>query len=76
MRALEQANEENGLVRMIPTSNLREPFPRRSQGEYLEALQNKIGVNPMVKPEQTEEGLSRGLIDLPQPFKKGGKVKK
>ena len=74
MRALEQANEENGLVRMIPTPNLREPFPRRSQEEYLNALQEKIGIKPMVKPEQTEEGVSRGLIDLPQLFKKGGKV--
>jgi hypothetical protein len=72
MRSLEKAGEEYGLVRMIPTPNLREPFPRRSQEEYLDALKQKIGNKPMVTPEQTEEGISRGLIELPEMFKKGG----
>jgi hypothetical protein len=75
MRALEKANEDNALVQMIPTPNLREPFPRRSQEEYLEALQNKIGIKPMITPEQTEEGVSRGLIELPEMFAPGGAVK-
>jgi hypothetical protein len=74
MRALEKAGEEYGLVRMIPTPNLREPFPRRSQEEYLEALKEKIGPRPFVMPEQTEEGISRGLIELPEMFAEGGAV--
>jgi hypothetical protein len=73
--ALEKLGDKSTLVQMIPTPNLREPFPRRSQEEYLEALQNKIGIKPMVTPEQTEEGVSRGLIDLPEMFAPGGAVK-
>jgi hypothetical protein len=75
MRALDKSGDESALVEMIPTPNLREPFPRRSQEEYLEALQEKIGRRPFVTPEQTEEGVSRGLIELPEMFAPGGAVK-
>jgi hypothetical protein len=72
--ALEKLGDKSTLVQMIPTPNLREPFPRRSQEEYLEALKEKIGPRPFVMPEQTEEGISRGLIELPEMFAQGGSV--
>jgi hypothetical protein len=75
MRSLDKAGEESALVQMIPTPNLREPFPRRSQEEYLDALHEKIGRRSFVSPEQTEEGVSRGLIELPEMFAAGGAIK-
>lgn len=49
--ALEELGDENTLWRMLPRSNLREPFPRRSQEEYLQALTERLGEAPLVIPE-------------------------
>lgn len=49
--ALEELGDENTLWRMLPRANLREPFPRRSQEEYLQALIERIGQEPLVVPE-------------------------
>jgi hypothetical protein len=79
--ALAKLGDQTSLVRMLPRANLREAFPRRSQEEYLEALINKIGNKPMVTPQPDFDpvkgvDIPRGLIQLPELFKKGGKVKK
>jgi hypothetical protein len=79
--ALAKLGDQTSLVRMLPRANLREALPRRSQEEYLEALINKIGNKPMVTPQPNFDpvkgvDIPRGLIQLPEMFKKGGKVKK
>ena len=78
--ALAKLGNKTSLVRMLPRANLRESLPRRSQEEYLEALVNKIGNKPMVTPQPDFDpvkgvDIRRGLIDLPEMFKKGGSVK-
>jgi hypothetical protein len=76
--ALEKLGDQSTLVRMMPRAALREPFPRRSQEEYLNALVEKIGQKPFVKPQvyrdDAGKDVRRGLIELPDMFKKGGKV--
>lgn len=77
--ALEKHGEQSTIVKMLPTYNLRENLPRRSQEEYLNALIEKIGQRPAVKPQlyfdpSTEKEVSRSLIDLPEMFKDGGDV--
>ena len=71
------------LWRMLPRAALREPFPRRSQEEYLEALMNELGSDtPLVIPEgrflprleETDE-LKRDwtkALQLPKLFAEGG----
>lgn len=76
--ALEKLGDQSTLVRMMPRAALREPFPRRSQEEYLKALTEQIGQKPFVKPQKymDDQGkdVRRGLIELPELFKKGGDV--
>ena len=71
------------LWRMLPRAALREPLPRRSQEEYLEALMNELGSDtPLVIPEgrflprleETDE-LKRDwtkALQLPKLFAEGG----
>lgn len=73
------------LWRMLPRAALREPFPRRSQEEYLEALMNELGSDtPLVIPEgrffprleETDE-LKRDwtkALQLPKLFAEGGQA--
>ena len=76
--ALQKLGDQSTLVQMMPRSNLREAFPRRSQEEYLNTLIEKIGQRPAVRPEvftnpdKPTETIKRGIIDLPDLFKKGG----
>jgi len=76
--ALEKLGDQSTLVRMMPRAALREPFPRRSQEEYLKALTEQIGQKPFVKPQvfmdDAGKDVRRGLIELPEMFKNGGDV--
>ena len=79
--ALSKLGDQSSLVQMMPRANLREGLPRRSQEEYLQALQEKLGYRPMVTPEpdfnpETGKDVSRGLIELPDMFAAGGNVVK
>jgi len=69
-RAMADAGEQSGLVRLEPRAELREPFPRRSQEEYIEALRQELGMTGnKVIPQGGYEG-----IDLPPIYKQGGEV--
>lgn len=66
-RALAESGQPTSLVRLIPRAELREPFPRRSQEEYLDALRQELdltgnlvlpegGGSPIVLPDIYAEG--------------------
>jgi hypothetical protein len=79
-RALAGRGEEKSLVQLIPRSELREPFPRRSQEEYLEALKKELEMTGnKVRPESEDvygggqiQQIKRGLIELPDLYADGG----
>ena len=79
-RALAGRGEEKSLVQLIPRSELREPFPRRSQEEYLEALKKELEMTGnKVRPESEDvygggqiQQIKRGLIELPDLYAEGG----
>lgn len=78
-RAMTEAGEPSSLVRLEPRSELREPFPRRSQEEYLEALRKELEMtDDMVLPEKFEDVsgrlMGRPAIKLPDVYAKGGAV--
>ena len=73
MRALEGIGDEKALVRLFPRASVREPLPRRSRSEFLEALSEKYG-NPL---RLDPEGFESVIIDMSrpvEPFKEGGEV--
>jgi hypothetical protein len=80
-RALESNAEPASLVRLLPRSELREPFPRRSQEEYIDALKQELEMTGnKVIPEKyfnnfKQEELKRPPIILPDIYAKGGSVK-
>jgi len=80
-RALESNAEPASLVRLLPRSELREPFPRRSQEEYIDALKQELEMTGnKVIPEKyfdnfKQEELKRPPIILPDIYAKGGAVK-
>jgi hypothetical protein len=80
-RALESKAEPASLVRLLPRSELREPFPRRSQEEYIDALKKELEMTGnKVIPEKyfdnfKQEELKRPPIILPDIYAKGGAVK-
>lgn len=70
--ALARQGNQSTLIGIDPRPELRE-LPRSSQEEYLNALASEVGGrNPFVTPQQSE--VKRGLIELPEMFKKGGLV--
>jgi len=79
-RALAGRGEEKSLVQLIPRAELREPFPRRSQEEYLEALKKELEMTGnKVRPEAEDvygdgqiQQIKRGLIELPDLYAEGG----
>lgn len=74
-RALANRGENASIVQILPRAELREPLPRRSQEEYIEALRKELG--PKVRPQQnlTGEGpRDRPPIDMPDIYAKGGAV--
>jgi hypothetical protein len=83
-RALAMRGEESGLVQLLPRAELREPFPRRYQDEYIEALKAELGLTGnKVLPEKFnipsnsvfDKQLQRPEIMLPDIYAKGGAVK-
>ena len=80
-RAMTKNDETSSLVRLLPRSEMREPFPRRSQEEYIEALKEELSLTGnKVKPENytnldSIKVITRPPIDLPDIYAKGGSVK-
>lgn len=70
--ALAKQGNQSTLIGIDPRPELRE-LPRSSQEEYLNALASEVGgKSPFVMPQESE--VKRGLIELPEMFKKGGLV--
>ena len=79
-RVLADKGEQASLVQLLPDAELREPFPRRYQDEYLEALKKELGLsNYMVNPETyfdklMQKEIKRKAIGLPDVYAAGGAV--
>jgi hypothetical protein len=81
-RALSAKGVDKSLVQIIPRAELREPFPRRSNDEYLDALRKEMGMtNNMVRPEDEDKygngqitTVKRPPIQLPDFYADGGNV--
>jgi len=79
-RALAGKGEKSGIVQLIPRSELREGFPRRSQEEYIEALKKDLEMTGgMVRPEAEDvygggqiQQIIRKPIALPDVYADGG----
>jgi hypothetical protein len=79
-RALAGKGEEKNLIQLLPRSELREPFPRRYQDEYIEALKKELEMTGnMVRPESEEiygggqiQQIMRKPIKLPELYAEGG----
>jgi hypothetical protein len=79
-RALAGRGEEKSLVQLLPRAELREPFPRRSQEEYLEALKKELEMTDnLVRPEAEDvygagqiQQIKRKPIALPDVYAEGG----
>jgi hypothetical protein len=82
-RALAGAGQQRSLVQLIPNYELRDPLPRGSQEDYIQALKEEMAMTGnKVKPEKYfDDSLPKNLlierppIDLPDFYAKGGKVK-
>lgn len=81
-RALAGLGESTNLIQLLPRAELREPFPRRSQEEYIDAIRKEMEMTGnMVSPEEyfhhiLEKNVKRDPIRLPDLYAKGGAVKK
>ena len=82
-RTLANKGEKTGLVQLLPRAELREPFPRRSQEEYIEALKKELEMtNNVVEPQvyfsrdafAHPPQIKRPAINLPDIYAKGGAV--
>jgi hypothetical protein len=74
-RALATQGVGANLIQLLPRSELREGFPRRSQEEYVDALRQEMDMtNHMVYPEKIEKYRDRPPIKLPEFFTKGGSI--
>jgi hypothetical protein len=83
-RAMAERGDPAGLVQLLPRAELREPFPRRDQEEYLEALRKELEMTDnLVIPEKylapSDESsfgnwIYRPAIKLPEIFADGGGV--
>ena len=72
-RALAASGQPTSLVRLVPRAELREPFPRRTQEEYIQALRNELDLTGnLVMPE----GGTGSAIVLPDIYAEGGEVHK
>jgi hypothetical protein len=87
-RAMAKKGVEQGLVELLPRAELREPLPRRSQEEYIEALKKELEMTGnMVEPQiyqqsgtdsfldnlnKTDSKVRRPAIKLPDIYAKGG----
>jgi hypothetical protein len=79
-RAMAQRGEQAGLVQLLPRSELREPLPRRSQEEYIQALRDELEMTGnRVKPQTyfdnlEQKDIKRSAIALPDIYAEGGAV--
>lgn len=77
-RAMDQAGEQAGLVQFLPRAELREPFPRRTQEQYIDAIRQEMALTGnRVKPQKyydpaKERDIQRSPIDLPDLYAEGG----
>jgi hypothetical protein len=72
-RALAASGQPTSLVRLVPRAELREPFPRRTQEEYIQALRDELDLTGnLVMPEG---GVGSAVV-LPDIYAKGGEVHK
>ena len=70
-RALAASGQPTSLVRLIPRAELREPFPRRTQEEYINALRQELDLTGnLVLPEA-----GGSPVVLPDIYAEGGQVK-
>jgi hypothetical protein len=75
-RALAASGQPTSLVRLMPRAELREPFPRRTQEEYIEALRRELEMTDnMVIPQAGDNLPPRSAILLPEPYAEGGPTK-
>ena len=79
-RALADMGEDSSLVQVIPSGDLREGMPRRSQEEYIQALIEELDrSNRLVLPEKyfdniSQKNINRPRIELPEVYAHGGEV--
>ena len=88
-RVMADKGEETGLVLLNPRAELREPFPRRSQEEYIDALKKELEMTGnKVTPQRYQDfgakssnnistpfkDIIRPAVDLPDIYAKGGRV--
>jgi hypothetical protein len=81
-RALASKGVNKALVQFLPRAELREPFPRRSHEDYIDALRKEMAMtNNMVRPEDEErygngqiQEIRRKPIQLPDLYAQGGDV--
>jgi hypothetical protein len=81
-RSLAGAGQQRSLVQLMPNYELRDPLPRGSQEEYIQALKEEMAMTGnKVKPEKYfDDSLPKNLlierppIDLPDFYAKGGAV--
>jgi len=75
-RAMSQSGDKTGLIQLLPRSELREPFPRRTQEEYIEALKKELEMTGNVVLPQINKNQphlpQRPAIDLPDIYAEGG----
>ena len=77
-RVMAGRGDKASLVRLLPRSELREPFPRRHQDEYIEALREELGLTDnMVLPEQyidefSDKTIKRPAVKLLDVYAEGG----
>jgi hypothetical protein len=74
-RALAESGENKSLVRLFPDPELREPLPRRSQEEYIEALKKELEMTGKIVTPEDYGSDKRPPIILPDIYAKGGAVK-
>ena len=71
-RALAASGQPTSLVRLFPRAELREPFPRSTQEEYIQALRDELDLTGnLVMPEG---GVGSAVV-LPDIYAEGGEVK-
>jgi hypothetical protein len=79
-RALAESGQPTSLIQLYPRAELREPFPRRSQEEYIDAIRKEMEMTGnMVRPEVylhniLEKNVKRDPIKLPDLYAEGGAV--
>jgi hypothetical protein len=75
-RAMVLSGQPTGIVQFAPRAELREPMPRRSREEYLQALNEELErTNRMVRPQKIDpKDKPRPLVQLPPVYKNGGDV--